>query len=68
MKNLNGIISEINRLSLEEKIAIYSQLGASLSKREKVLAVLERFRGRGKGVWDEDAQKYVNRLRADDRF
>jgi hypothetical protein len=67
MKDLSGIINEINKLSLEERIAIYSQLGASLSKREKVLAVLERFKGRGKGVWDEDAQEYVNRLRADDR-
>jgi hypothetical protein len=68
MKDLSSILNEINRLSLEERISIYSQLGASLTKREKVLAILERYKGRGKGIWDEDAQEYVNRLRADDRF
>jgi len=64
----NQIIAEIDKLPTEEKVSVYSHIYDSLNKREKVLAVLERFRGKGKGVWDEDAQEYVNRLRANDRF
>jgi endonuclease YncB( thermonuclease family) len=66
MRDLNQIIKEINALSTEEKVAVYPHIYESLDRKEQILAALERFRGKGKGIWNEDAQEYVNRLRADD--
>lgn len=66
--DVKGIIKEIDSLPAEAKVQIYSYIYASLSKREQVLAALEKYRGIGKGVWEEDAQDYINRLREDDRF
>ena len=65
--DVKQIIKEIDSLPAEGKVEIYSYIYASLDKKEQVLATLERYRGIGKGVWDEDAQEYVNRLREDDR-
>jgi hypothetical protein len=66
--DVKGIIKEIDSLPAEAKVQIYSYIYSSLSKREQVLAVLEKYRGIGKGVWNEDAQDYINGLREDDRF
>jgi hypothetical protein len=68
MRNLVDILKEISRLSPNERVSIYSRLSAALTKKEKALALLERLNTRGQGLWGEDAQEYVNRLRADDRF
>jgi len=35
------------------------------SKQKKALKLLDELKGSGRGVWNEDAQKYVNRLRSD---
>ena len=61
-------MDEIDKLSVKEKASIYSHLDALLTKKEKALAFLERLKGKSKGLWGEDAQEYINRLRADDRF
>jgi len=37
-------------------------------KQKKALKLLEDLKGIGSGVWKEDAQEYVNRLRSNDRF
>lgn len=34
----------------------------------KVKMKLEKYRGKGQGVWQKDAQEYVNQLRKDDRY
>lgn len=36
-------------------------------KKEYALKLLEQLEGIGEGIWREDAQKYVNRLRDNDR-
>jgi hypothetical protein len=61
------IIKEIDSLPVEGKVQIYSYIYSSLNKRDQILVELEKYRGIGKGVWREDAQNYVNRLREDDR-
>lgn len=65
--DVKQIIKEIDLLPAEGKVEIYSYIYASLDKEEQVLATLERYRGIGKGVWDEDAQEYINQERANDR-
>lgn len=37
-------------------------------RSERIAGSLEKYRGRGDGVWQEDAQTYINGLRDDDRF
>jgi hypothetical protein len=37
-------------------------------KKEYALRLLDELAGMGQGIWEEDAQKYVNRLRDNDRF
>jgi hypothetical protein len=36
-------------------------------RKTKFLKLLDKLSGIGKGVWDEDAQEYVNKLRNNDR-
>ena len=66
--DVKQIIKEIDSLPAEGKVEIYSHIYASMDKKEQVLATLERYRGKGKGVWDGDAQEYINILREDDRI
>jgi hypothetical protein len=42
---------------------------ASLDReKKKKLKLLESLKGIGIGIWEEDAQEYVNKLRDNDRF
>lgn len=61
------IMSEIQALPYEGQMEILSRLKNWLNDRERLLKSLDEIRGAGKGVWNEDAQQYINRLRADDR-
>jgi len=62
------IIDAVDGLPIEEKEDVYNHILKLIRKREHVLHTLEKIRGVGKGLWDKDAQEYINELRADDRF
>ena len=66
--DVKQIIKEIDSLPVEGKVEIYSHLTEKLKSRDKILKALEEFRGIGKGIWDIDAQEYINQERANDRF
>jgi hypothetical protein len=68
LKDISSLLQEIEKLSSEEKVSVYNYIQSKLTKKEQLIASLEKFKGIGKGIWDEDAQEYINRLRADDRF
>ena len=53
---------------MERQVELYSILTTKLKKREILIKSLDEIRGIGKGVWNVDAQEYVNQLRADERF
>ncbi len=40
---------------------------SSAHRKEEFLKLLENLQGIGKHVWKEDAQKYINRIRSNDR-
>ena len=61
------IIKEVNGLPLEGKERVYSHLRQILKNKERILKSLEEIRGIGKGLWDIDAQEYINKERANDR-
>lgn len=64
----NELIREIERLPLAGQLEVYSHLAKKLKRREELAKSLDEIRGIGKGIWKMDAQEYVNKLRADDRF
>jgi len=69
-ENMNSkeIIIEIDRLPVEEAAKVYSYLASKFKKRERIMQSLNKIRGIGKGLWETDAQEYINKERADDRL
>jgi len=63
--SVNQIMNEIEKLSEKERLEIYAKLVSRISKREEILAILEKYRGKAQGLWGLDAQEYVNQLRAE---
>ncbi len=68
MSKTEQILIEINKLNSDELDIVYQELVKRIKKSEKLRATFEKVRGIGKGVWDMDAQEYINELRKDDRF
>jgi len=63
--SINQIMNEIEKLSEKERLEIYSRLASRINKREEILGILEKYRGKGQGLWGMDAQEYVNQLRTE---
>jgi hypothetical protein len=67
--DVQQILKEIESLPQNMQLEILSKLSHKLKKYNRILGSLDELRGLGKGLWDnEDAQQYINRLRANDRF
>ena len=65
---VDDIIREIEKLTGADKGKLYLYVHSKLKKKQYLHAVLDQIKGSGKGVWDIDAQDYVNQLREDDRI
>lgn len=65
--DLDSILKEIENLSPDKQKELYLILINRLKKKEQAIKSLDEIRGLGKGIWDMDAQEYVNLLREDDR-
>lgn len=65
--DLDSILREIENLSPDKQKELYLILINRLKKKEQAIKSLDEIRGLGKGIWDIDAQEYVNLLREDDR-
>ena len=63
-----SIIQEINRLSIESQKELHSMLGKKIKRYDHLISFLDKIRGSGRNIWNQDAQEYINELRADDRF
>jgi hypothetical protein len=66
--SLGDLIKELDKLPLDESLKVYSYLKNKLVKKERILQSLDEIRGIGKGLWDLDAQEYINKERANDRI
>jgi hypothetical protein len=66
--DLKQIIEEIEKLPEAKKVELYSYVNTKVRKKAYLLALLNDIKGSGKGIWNLDAQEYVNRLRSDDRI
>lgn len=66
MTRIQTIIEEINHLSPDELELILKEILMRLDRRKKIETILDEYMGIGEGVWEVDAQEYVNELREDD--
>ncbi len=68
MSRTELLIQEIKTLSPEELEIVMNEIMQRISDVKRVNDVLESIRGKGAGIWNQDAQDYINEQRADDRF
>ena len=68
MSKVDLILQEINALHPDERNLLYQEILKKVKKMEHVLAILSKYKGKGKGIWDNDAQQHINDLRNDDRL
>lgn len=68
MSKTEYIIQELDLLNPSELETIYHELLKKINKADRVREILAKLRGKGEGVWTQDAQEYVNQLRENDRF
>ncbi len=68
MSSLQIVLKYLSELDPRELSVVLKEVLVRRRRTERVQSVLARYKGRGKGVWTEDAQQEVNRLRDGDRF
>ena len=61
------LLQQIVRLEPTEMYWLYEELLLRLRKIQEVEQTLARVRGIGQGVWNLDAQVYINQLRHEDQ-
>ena len=66
MTRIQTIIEEINHLNPDELELILKEVLMRLNRKKKIESILDEYMGIGKGVWEIDAQEYVNELREED--
>jgi len=66
MTRIQTIIEEINHLDPDELEVILKEIMTRLDRKKKIESILEEYMGIGEGVWEMDAQEYVNELREED--
>jgi len=52
----------------EDLKMLLHEISKRLIKKQETISTLHKYRGKGQGVWAEDAQEFVNKLRENDRF
>lgn len=67
MSRVEAILQEIEQLSEEELAKLHEKIVQRLEQMQHTQGLVSKYRGIGQGVWQEDAQEYVNKLRAEDR-
>ncbi len=54
-------------MNTEELELILKEVFENVERKKRTLLTLNNFIGTGKGIWNLDAQDYVNSLREEDR-
>jgi hypothetical protein len=67
-RKVNILLKSVNDLNEQELQLVYNAILEKMNKKANAIAALQRIKGIGKGVWNMDAQDYINELRDNDRF
>ena len=59
------IIEEISHLNQEELEVILQEILNRLDRKNKIESLLNEYIGIGEGIWEKDAQEYIDELRQD---
>ena len=62
-KRLEHILEEINLLEADELEQVLKELLNRVERKKRIESIIDQYVGIGKGVWETDAQEYVNELR-----
>ncbi|HKK78171.1 MAG TPA: hypothetical protein VJ933_01025 [Phaeodactylibacter sp.] len=62
-KRTQHIIEEINHLQLEELEMVLAELLKRIDQQKRVSSILDEYIGLSEGLWQTDAQAYVEELR-----
>jgi len=65
MSKVDLIILEINDLPQSDLEILAREIQQKLERLKKIKAALKKVKGAGKGVWQIDAQEFVNQSRED---
>ena len=66
---LENILKNVPLLSQRELKVLLDEINQQLERAEKIRHALNAIRGKGQGVWQQDAQVYINLMRNnDERF
>lgn len=68
MSKVETLIQEIRTLDAEDLQKVLQELLKQADRLQLAKDALGKFTGAGKGVWEADAQEYINQLRASDRL
>ena len=66
MHGIKTIIEGINDLNPEELELVLKEILMKIDRKKKIESILDEYVGIGEGVWDMDAQEYINELREED--
>ena len=69
-QGLLKLLKEVQHLSTDELKVLLDEINRQIEheRLDKVRLTLQKFRGKGKDVWQQDAQDYINEMRKHDRF
>ena len=67
MTKMQSLIKEINKLDINDLEVILKEVLRRVNRKKRIEKALDNLIGIGQGVWDLDAQAYIQELREDDR-
>ena len=59
---VQSIIEQIRKLNTDELKLILKEIFESVERKKRITLTLDNFIGSGKGIWNLDAQDYINSL------
>lgn len=66
MTRTQTLIEEISHLEQNELEIILQEIMKRIDRKKQIDSILNQYVGIGKGVWETDAQIYVNRIREEE--
>ena len=67
MTKVQHILKEIDELDANDQEALLHEILKRVDRKKRTIAILNKYRGIGKGIWNTDTQEYINSERAQDR-
>jgi len=60
MTKVENILNKINELNDNELELLLQKITHKVDQEKRVKSIFEKYRGIGKGIWNMDAQDYIN--------